>query len=121
MVHGSAPLSARNHSADVIKAKILFQFTASAELLSVGEYEFHIDLKIDTVRIASWSMEGSANVLIMTRLAAKIHSTTTDAHIVFDKIREAYALSELWEPENDGILRHATKGKHEHPVVYVPR
>jgi len=104
-----------------IKAQIPFQFTAGNKLLPAGEYEFRIQYENLTVTVTSSSKGSSVFVPFLTTLAAAQHSTATDAHLVFDKVGDAYTLSELWEPDAEGVLVHATKGKHEHQVVHVPR
>jgi hypothetical protein len=60
-------------------------------------------------------------VPILTLLGAAIHTSKQDAHIVFDKVGEVYTLSEIWIPGEDGLLLVATKGKHEHKTIDVPR
>jgi hypothetical protein len=104
-----------------LKAQIPFQFTAGSKLLPAGEYEFRIDYATSTVSVHSSSKGGETFVPFITTLAAAQHSTATDAHIVFDKVGDAYTLSELCEPDAQGVLVYATKGKHEHHVIHVPR
>jgi len=58
--------------------------------------------------------------LLKTRLAGGLYTTPKDAHVVFDKIGNAYVLSELWLPGEDGLLLHVTKEKHEHKVINSP-
>ncbi len=108
-------------AAEPLKAQIPFQFTAGSKLLPAGEYEFRIDYDASVVTVTSSSKGDTSIVVFLTRLAAAQHSTATDAHIVFDKVGDAYTLSELWEPNAEGVLVYATKGKHEHHVVHVPR
>ena len=62
-----------------------------------------------------------ASEIILTTLAAPSHSTTDHAHIVFDRVGDAYTLSELWLPGSDGLLVHVTKGKHEHQIVHLKK
>jgi hypothetical protein len=102
---------------DNIKAKIPFPFQIGTKTLPAGEYQFGIESS--TVAVVGSSKGNSAEALIITRLAATPHSDATHAHIVFDKVGTTYTLSELWSPGEEGILVHATKGKHEHHVLHA--
>jgi beta-xylosidase len=59
--------------------------------------------------------------LIQTRIAAGIHTSAQDAHIVFDKVGNSYLLSEIWAPGIDGYMLNVTKEKHEHMIVNTPK
>ena len=102
----------------VITPMIDFPFTAGGKLLAAGWYEFTLD---PTGPVFQVQGEGkhSALAAVLTRLAAAIHTTPADAHIVFDKVADAYFLSEIWIPGQDGYLLQATKGRHEHKVINV--
>jgi hypothetical protein len=50
-----------------------------------------------------------------------MHTTPEDAHIVFDVVGDKHMLSEIWIPGEDGYLLLATKGKHGHKVINIPR
>ena len=58
--------------------------------------------------------------MVLTRTAGAIHNTPADAHLVFDKVGEAYTLSEIWFPGTDGYMLNILKEQHEHRVVDVP-
>jgi hypothetical protein len=103
------------------KASIPFQFMAAGKVLPAGEYEFASDVRTGVVRIVSTPRGSAAIAPIITRLGAGMHTTPVDAHLVFDKVGDTYTLSEIWVPNLDGFLLHATKGKHEHKIVDVPR
>jgi hypothetical protein len=104
-----------------VNAKIPFAFSVEGKVLPAGQYNFSegSDLKTMTVR----SSDGKASVIapIMTRLAAEIHTTPQDAHIVFDKVGDSNTLAEIWVPGEQGFMLHATKGKHEHRIVDAPK
>lgn len=102
-----------------IQGNIPFQFAAGKSAMPSGDYEFIPDPREPLVRIQP--DHGPAIALpVITRLAAGIHSTATDAHVVFDKVGFSYVLSEIWLPGEDGYLLHATKVQHEHQVVHLP-
>jgi hypothetical protein len=52
-------------------------------------------------------------LLVLTRLAAP-HAKLPEGRLVFDKVGDTYTLSEMWLPDKDGFLLHATKEKHTH-------
>ena len=104
-----------------VKAKIPFAFSAGEKALPAGQYSFTPDSSLAAMQVASADGKSSANVLILTRLAAGIHTTPADAHVVFDKIGNSYFLSEIWLPNEDGFMLRLTKEKHEHQIISVPR
>jgi hypothetical protein len=61
------------------------------------------------------------NVSIVTTLAAAMHTTPRDAHVVFDRIGNSRVLSEIWISGMDGLSLVATKEEHEHEILNVPR
>ena len=105
----------------MVRAKIPFPFSAAGKVLPAGQYEFTPDSGATAVRITG-SDKGAPAVLqlISTRLAAGIHTTREDAHVVFDKVGNDYTLSEIWIPGFDGYQLNAVKGTHEHAVIDVP-
>ncbi len=109
-------------AAEGCRAKIPFQFTVERTSLPAGEYDFVPSPDNGTIRVttAGKGKSGAADALVVTRLAQGIHTTSQDAHIVFDKVGEIYILSELWFPGFDGYLVHSTKEKHEHKIINVP-
>jgi hypothetical protein len=65
------------------------------------------------------SSKETATGLVLTRMAAGIHTTPRDAHVVFDKVGDQYWLAEIWIPGEDGIDLHNTTLKHEHRIINV--
>ena len=104
-----------------LRAKIPFQFTAGSKVLPAGEYEFRYDAASKAMAVKGGANGPSATLLVRTRLAAAMHTTPADSHIVFDKVGDKHFLSEVWIPGVDGFLLHPMKGPHEHQVVDVPR
>jgi hypothetical protein len=103
-----------------MKANIPFSFEVGGRTLPPGMYEFSFDALADTVLVSGGVSGTSAMALVMTRLAAIPHPADEDhPHIVFDMVGDKYILSELWHPYDEGILVHATKGKHEHQIIHV--
>ncbi len=108
--------------APLVLAKIPFAFTVEKKVLPAGQYEFTPNIERGVLRVLDVDKKGEAVLApIITRLAAGMHTTPKDAHIVFDKVGDVYTLSEIWVPGEDGYLLHATKGKHEHHIVDVPK
>ncbi len=103
-----------------IKGNIPFQFTAAGKVLPAGDYTLVPDLDNQLVRVEPSKGTGVA-LPVITRIAAGVHSTATDAHAVFDKVGNTYFLSEIWLPNEDGFLVHVTKGPHQHHVLHLPR
>jgi len=108
--------------APLVLANIPFSFMVEKQPLPAGQYEFTPIMERGVMRVVDVDKKGEAVFApIITRLAAGMHTTPKDAHIVFDKVGDAYTLSEIWVPGEDGYLLHATKGKHEHHIVNVPK
>jgi hypothetical protein len=107
------------HAGPLTKASIPFQFNAGGKVLPAGQYDFSFDGQqgVVTVRGAS----DAALVKVLTRMAAGIHTTPADAHVVFDKVGETYKLSEIWIPEMDGFALNIEKGEHTHKMIDAPR
>ncbi len=107
----------------IAHAKIPFAFMVGKATLPAGEYDFVADSTPEVVmRIMNVDKKSEAVFEpVITRLAAGMHTTPKDSHIVFDKVGDVYTLSEIWVPGEDGYLLHATKGKHEHHIVSVPK
>ena len=103
---------------DVLEANVPFAFHINSQTFPAGQYELRIDWADRRVTVIG-GQHAPAIELFLTTLAASPHTTPTDAHLVFDKVGTAYTLSELWAPGVDGILLHATEGKHEHEVLHA--
>ena len=106
--------------ADIVTADIPFAFQAASRTLPAGTYDFTIHRTQETVVVtnATKPKAPSATEIFITTLASP---SSQEARIVFDKVKGTYVLSEIWQPEGDGILVHATKGKHEHHVIHAKK
>jgi hypothetical protein len=113
-------VSAYGQAGTGVEATIPFQFTAHGKVFPAGQYNFTPDTAQKTFTIRGPGNVGGLAPFI-TRLAAGIHTTPADAHVVFDQIGDTYFLSEIWIPGEDGFLLNVTKEKHEHRIVNVPR
>ena len=105
----------------VVKASIPFAFKVEGKTLAAGQYEFTPDTNLSTIRVVGTGKSAVAVAPVMTRMAAGIHTTANDAHIVFDKVGDVFTLSEIWMPGQDAFMLHMTKEKHEHRIVDAPK
>ncbi len=114
-----ALLAASAVHAQTLSVEVPFAFSASGDKYPAGHYKLSPATGDRSIRI-----DGPENhrgfAVVITRLAAAIHTTPKDAHVVFDKVGEQYFLSEIWFPDQDGYDMHNTKVKHEHQVIDVP-
>ena len=104
-----------------VRAKIPFEFTVAGKVFPAGEYTFTYDARLRRVAVSDSDKRSVDYVSIVTFLAAAMHTTPDDSHVVFDKIGNKHYLSELWIPGMDGLDLLSTKEKHEHEIVNVPR
>jgi len=104
-------------AADNVKGNVPFPFLIGTTAVPAGMYEFAIDRVNETVTVKG--AKNTKSIGFVTVLAAKAQSTATDADVVFDKVGETYSLSEIWMPGAEGVLVHATKGKHEHNILHL--
>jgi len=105
----------------LVKASIPFAFKVEGKTLAAGQYQFIPDANLATIRVVGPGTATGAIAQVMTRMAAGIHTTPNDAHIVFDKVGDVFTLSEIWVPGQDAFMLHVTKEKHEHRIVDVPK
>jgi len=103
-----------------VSAKIPFEFTAAGKVFPAGQYNFSYNSVQRYVIVRGVDKESEARVILVTMLARGMHTTPSDAHVVFDKIGNNRFLSELWIPGLDGLDLLSTKEKHEHEIVNVP-
>jgi hypothetical protein len=104
----------------LFRANVGVKFSVAGKELPAGKYSFSRD------SAGGWiNIEGPGKVAlrvpVVTRLAAGIHTTPKDAHLVFDTVGGNHYLSEVWVPNQDGYLLRTTKNKHEHAVLDVPQ
>jgi hypothetical protein len=111
--------SALTYGAPSIKADIPFPFAVSGKVLPAGNYTFVVDNNSRTIAVTGTG-QGSAVEMVLNRLAAGIHTTSSDAHIIFDRVGDNYFLSEMWIPGLDGFELRTTKEGHQHQIIDVP-
>jgi hypothetical protein len=115
-----ASVFAGQWTAEEIKAKIDFPFTAGMKTLPAGEYTFTAVNGDQEFRVQGMGKDGAV-VNVITRLAGETYLTADEAHLVFDVVGNKYVLSEVWIPGIDGYVLQMTKGAHTHKVVKVTR
>jgi hypothetical protein len=104
-----------------LTADIPFAFNAGGKLLPAGQYEIIPSASEPVIRVRNVANRTEILDKIVTRTAAAVHTTSADAHLVFDKIGDKYTLSEIWIPELDGYVLSTTNEKHEHRIINIPR
>jgi hypothetical protein len=108
--------SASAQRAVSMSAKVPFAFTVAGKVLPAGDYKFSQSPGAAAITVRSADGKESAIALILTRMAAGIHTTAQDSHVVFDKVGNSYFLSEIWVPGMDGYVLNVTKEMHEHAI-----
>jgi hypothetical protein len=103
----------------LLHGNVPVKFSAGGRELPAGQYTFSRDSEGKWITIEGPG-KTSIRVPVVTRLAAQMHTTPKDAHLIFDKTSEANYLSEIWVPTEDGFLLRTTKARHQHEVVDVP-
>lgn len=112
-------VSASTYGQQSLRAKIPIAFTVSGKLLQPGEYTFVPSSDERSITVTSPD-KSSALARVLTRLAAGIHTTRQDSHVVFDKIGDKFFLSEIWIAGQDGFSLLNTEEKHEHRIIDIP-
>lgn len=105
-------------TAEVLKAKIDFAFSAGNKVLPAGEYVFTKDDNAQAFRIQGAGKTGDI-VNIITQLSGEVRINPKGAALVFDTVGNKYILSEIWIPGVDGFLVQVTKEPHTHKVVKI--
>ncbi len=109
-------------AADRVKANIPFAFEVGKKAMPAGDYDIVIDRSVGHITIQQDAKKGTeALAAILTYLAPPQHGGSDHAHLVFDKVGGQTILSEVWEPNMDGVLIYLTKGPHEHHVLHLKR
>jgi hypothetical protein len=101
-----------------IRVNIPFEFTVSGKVLPAGNYSFIPSNDGMTVKVVG--QKHSAVAVVLTRLAAGIHTSPENSHIIIDKIGDKHFLSEIWIPGVDAFVLNATKEQHTHQILNVP-
>jgi hypothetical protein len=111
--------TSRASAQDILEANVPFAFTATGKVHPAGKYEFRVINDDATIELIGAAKSGGF-VSVMTRMAEPAVAIT-DGRIVFDKVGDAYILSEMWLPEQDGFMLHAEKARHTHHAVKLER
>jgi len=101
-----------------IRAQIDFPFIVEGKTLPAGTYDFALDDTASVFKVTDGGKD-MAVAQVLTRVAAGMHTSPADGHVVFDKMGEAYTLAEIWIPGQDGYVLAVTKAKHEHRIINV--
>ncbi len=104
-----------------ISAKIPFEFTTAGKVFPAGQYDFTYNGNLRIVIVRGADGRSAIDVPIITWLAAAMHTTPNDSHIVFDVVGNNHYLSEIWFTGMDGLDLLTTKELHRHEIVNVPR
>ncbi len=99
-----------------LKVKIDFPFTVAGKVLAPGDYEFIRDMRGEYFTVQGQDKKG-VEVPIMTRITKEMRADQEEPRLVFDKVGDAYLLSEIWLANEDGYVVLVTKGIHEHKVM----
>jgi hypothetical protein len=94
------------------EVNIDFPFTVAGKALPAGKYTVEMP---DANSIAVRGAAGAGVMVVLTQLGR--HDKDKDLELVFDKVGDAYLLSEVWFPDQDGYLLLSTKEAHSHAVL----
>ena len=101
------------YAQDTSIVNIPFKFTVNKQTMMPGKYEVRVQ---DATVIAVVPEKGQPVLTpTITRLAQQ--QTLRDATLVFDRVGDAYYLSEVWMPTMDGYLITDTRQAHQHHVI----
>jgi hypothetical protein len=100
------------------KVTVEFPLIAKDTELPAGEDEFVREPSGWMFRVKG-QREHVALVTVLTTLSREIHTTSKDAHVIFDKVGDRFVLSELRIPGHDGYLVGSTPKEHGHKVLNI--
>jgi len=113
------PLHAQQRN--LLRVQIPYAFSAGGKDFTAGQYELRVTQQNEQViRVTSSDGKNGALVNVLTRTAGAIHTTPTDAHVVFDVLDGRHILAEVWFPEQDAYILNVLKEKHTHEIINVP-
>ena len=102
------------HGQSSLRANVPFAFEAGGKALPAGQYQFKLPAHEQVLEVSS-PTEVVARLHIITQLGRS--SFTMDAGLVFDTFEGHHVLSEVWMPDQDGLLVHSTPKQHTHEMV----
>jgi hypothetical protein len=92
-----------------------FAFSLGRTVYQPGKYELRPNSDESNFQILP--AKGAASFAAVVTRLEKPEPASSEAKVVFDKVGDAYFLSEIWIPGSDGYLMHVTKEKHTHVRV----
>jgi len=98
----------------VIKATVPFTFEVADKSLPAGVYQFEVHHGERYVEIST-----GRGVVARARIITELGGgpLVGDAGLVFDDFEGRHALSEVWIPDQEGVLVQATPKEHKHERV----
>ena len=93
------------------KVNVGFEFTAGGKVMPAGEYEvYHATESAPWVTIRSLSSKESVQVKVLT-LLERTEGSPRGPQLMFEKVGERRHLTQVWLPDQGGLLVRSTKGK----------
>jgi hypothetical protein len=105
-----------SYAQDAATADVGFKFVAAGKAMPAGKYDLRINGDRTGFTLVPAANGPSVMLVAITRLGAP-EIMNADTRFVFDKVGDAYYLSEVWLPGEDGYLFYAAKEKHTHQVI----
>ena len=108
-----------SYAQHVMFVTVDFPFVAHGKTLPAGTYVLRVNHDMTQFTLTQTDTPAPAENISFetkTRLAA-MHPPRGEAHVVFEKERDNYVLSEIWLPNEDGWLVYPTTGQHERRTV----
>jgi mono/diheme cytochrome c family protein len=99
----------------VMRFEIPHEFTVGSKVLPAGKYTFSVD---NSWLLVSSASNGTIRQSIITRLSGPAEFLR-DGSLVFDRTDRGSILSEIWIPEEGGLLLHRTPPNHQRDVLMV--
>jgi len=109
-----AVASARGQTGTVLSANVPFGFEAGGTSLPAGTYQFKFHVSEQSLVISGAKAE-EIKLHVIARLAGA--NLFKDTGLVFDAFEGRHVLSEVWIPNEGGVLVNATPKEHPHEMV----
>jgi len=109
-----AVASAQGQTGTVLSANVPFGFEAGGTSLPAGTYQFKFHLSEQSLVISGAKAE-EMKLKIIAQLAGA--SLFKDTGLVFDAFEGRHVLSEVWIPDEGGVLVNASPKRHTHEMV----
>jgi cytochrome c553 len=109
-----AVASAHGQAGTVLSADVPFGFEAGGTSLPAGTYQFKFRPSEQSL-VISGANAGETKLHVIARLAGA--SLFKDTGLVFDAFEGHHVLSEVWIPNEGGVLVNAAPKEHPHEMV----